>query len=188
LRHTGVSSSWVVWHVCLERYTRVLRKASFEFPIHFLKIYRDVATALDETDLPVYTTEHIGRAKWNKMLINLNNATLGLTGLASQEACAHPAARLWMANVWEEGRRVLQAAGIAYEGPPGMGPIEDRIRELRDATWAPDVPVDDELTGRSSLWQDLYHRCGAVEAEYLNGEIVRLGRQYNVPTPYNSLL
>src|SRR5205823_10547827 len=39
LRHTGVSSSWVVWHVCLERYTRVLRKASFEFPIHFLKIY-----------------------------------------------------------------------------------------------------------------------------------------------------
>src|SRR5712691_11929582 len=38
--HTGVSSSWVVWHVCLERYTRVLMKASLEFPIHFLKIYR----------------------------------------------------------------------------------------------------------------------------------------------------
>jgi 2-dehydropantoate 2-reductase len=29
---------------------------------------------------------------------------------------------------------------------------------------------------------------GEVEAEYLNGEIVRLGRQYGVPTPYNSLL
>jgi 2-dehydropantoate 2-reductase len=27
-----------------------------------------------------------------------------------------------------------------------------------------------------------------VEAAYLNGEIVRLGRQYGVPTPYNSLL
>jgi 2-dehydropantoate 2-reductase len=52
----------------------------------------------------------------------------------------------------------------------------------------PYVPVDDERTGRTSLWQDLYHRRGQVEAEYLNGEIVRLGHQYGVPTPYNSLL
>ena len=44
------------------------------------------------------------------------------------------------------------------------------------------------IGGRTSLWQDLYHRRGAVEAEYLNGEIVRLGHQYGVPTPYNSLL
>src|SRR5262249_23303547 len=41
--HTGVSSSWVVWHVCLERYTRVLMEASLEFPIHFLKIYSTAA-------------------------------------------------------------------------------------------------------------------------------------------------
>src|SRR5262247_295310 len=37
--HTGVSSSWVVWHVFFERYTRVLMEASPEFPIHILKIY-----------------------------------------------------------------------------------------------------------------------------------------------------
>ena len=147
-----------------------------------------VAAALEETDLPIYTTEHIGRAKWNKLLLNLNNATLGLTGLATQEATADAAVRLWMADVWEEGAGVLQAAGIAYEGPPGMGAIEDRICELRDSPTPPYMPVGDERTGRSSLWQDLYHRRGAVEAEYLNGEIVRLGRQYGVPTPYNSLL
>ena len=38
---------------------------------------RDVAAALEQTDLPVYTTEHIGKAKWNKMLINLNNLNPG---------------------------------------------------------------------------------------------------------------
>src|SRR5438309_6970358 len=37
--HTGVSSSWVVSQVCLERYTRVLMDASPEFPSHFLKSY-----------------------------------------------------------------------------------------------------------------------------------------------------
>ena len=31
-------------------------------------------------------------------------------------------------------------------------------------------------------------KAGEVEADYFNGEIVRLGRQHNVPTPYNSLL
>jgi 2-dehydropantoate 2-reductase len=93
-----------------------------------------------------------------------------------------------MADVYEEGARVLRAAGIAYEGPPGMGPIEDRIRELRDLATAPDVPQDEELQGRASLWQDLYHRRGEVEADYFNGEIVRLGQQHNVPTPYNRLL
>jgi len=107
------------------------------YPAGLSQAARDVAAALDKTDLPVYTTAHIDRAKWNKMLINLNNATMGLTGLASQEAGAHPEARAWMADVWDEGAGVLHAAGIAYEGPPGMGPIEDRVRELRDTNFAP---------------------------------------------------
>jgi 2-dehydropantoate 2-reductase len=158
------------------------------YPAGLSHTAHQVAAALDATDLPVYTTAHIGRAKWNKLLINLNNATLGLTGLTTQAAMADAATRLWMADVWEEGARVLQAADIAYEGPPGMGAIEDRIRELRDGTLPPSVPVDEADAGRTSLWQDLYHRRGHVEAEYLNGAIVRLGRQYGVPTPYNSLL
>lgn len=158
------------------------------YPEGLSQAAKDVAAALEKTDLPVYTTEHINKAKWNKMLINLNNATMGLTGFASQEARQDGEGRLWMADVWEEGARVLKAAGIEYEGPPGMGPIEERIAELRNATFETPVPVDEELKGRASLWQDLYHRRGEVEADYFNGEIVRLGRQHNVPTPFNGLL
>jgi 2-dehydropantoate 2-reductase len=90
--------------------------------------------------------------------------------------------------VYEEGARVLQAAGIPYEGPPGMGPIEDRIQELRDRHVDPEVPTDEERKGRASLWQDLYHQRGEVEADYFNGEIVNLGRQHHIPTPHCSLL
>jgi ketopantoate reductase len=79
-------------------------------------------------------------------------------------------------------------AGIAIEGPPDTGAVAERIRELRSAARLPRMPSDDELTGRASLWQDLYHRRGAVEADVLNGEIVRLGCRYNIPTPYNALL
>jgi 2-dehydropantoate 2-reductase len=158
------------------------------YPSGLSPVAEEVAAALEHTDLPIYTTEHIVAAKWNKLLLNLNNATMGVTGLASQEGWASPEARIWMAEVWEEGARVLQAAGIAYEGPPQMGAIEARIAELRQATVALEVPEAEELKGRSSLWQDLYHQRGKVEAAYFNGEIVALGRRHHVPTPYNEVL
>jgi 2-dehydropantoate 2-reductase len=147
-----------------------------------------VAAALDQTDLPVYTTHAIGRAKWYKLLLNLNTATLGLTGLATQEAAADAAARAWMADVWEEGVCVSQAAGRAYAGPAGLPTIEEHLQTLRLGAAPAEVPSAEDEKGRSSLWQDLYHRRGAVEADYLNGEIVRLGQHYGVPTPYNHLL
>ncbi len=158
------------------------------FPEGLNQAAKDVAAVLDTTDLSVYTTEHVSRAKWNKMLINLNNATMGLSGFSSHVARADAEARLWMADVYEEGVEVLREVGIQYEGPPGMGPIEDRIAELRNLDVKPDVPESEELKGRASLWQDLYHQRGEVEADYFNGEIVKLGREHNIPTPYSSLL
>lgn len=158
------------------------------YPAGLSQAAEDVAAALDATDLPIYTTEHIGQHKWHKLLLNLNNATLGLNGFSIQKGWAHAETRLWMADVWEEGARVLTAAGIAYEGPAGMETVADHIGALRQANTVPSVPVSEELQGQSSLWQDLYLRRGVVEADALNGEIVRLGRQYNVPTPYNSLM
>ncbi len=149
---------------------------------------REVAAALGKTDIPVYTTEKVQAAKWNKMLQNLNNATMGLTGLSGQEARSDREVRAWMADVYEEGVRVVRAAGIPYEGPPGVGPIEERIRELRSEAPGPAVPADEESKHYASLWQDLYHQRGEVEADYFNGEIVRLGRRHEVPTPYSSLL
>ena len=158
------------------------------FPRGLSQAAQDVAAALEQTDLPIYTTENITAAKWNKMLMNLNNATMGLTGMASQEARAHPETRLWLADVFEEGASVLNEVGIAYEGPPGMGAIEERIRELRNLDLKPEVPEDEELKSRASLWQDLYHQRGEVEADYFNGEIVRLGQEHHIPTPYSRVL
>ncbi len=158
------------------------------FPKGLSPAARDVAAAIGRTELPVYTTENVVAAKWNKMLQNLNNATMGLTGLSGQEARADADVRGFMADVYEEGARVVRAAGIAYEGPPGVGPIEERIRELRSPQSTAELPADEEARHYASLWQDLYHGRGEVEADHFNGEIVRLGRRHGVPTPYNGLL
>src|SRR3954452_16475505 len=44
--HTGVASSWIVWQIGYERYTRLLMEARPEFPIHFLKIYSFCSSGL----------------------------------------------------------------------------------------------------------------------------------------------
>ena len=43
--------------------------------------------------------------------------------------------------------------------------------------------------GRRQPLQELVHRgTGSIEADYLNGEIVLLGRLHDVPTPVNQVL
>jgi 2-dehydropantoate 2-reductase len=157
------------------------------WPTGLTEVAREVVQAIAKTDIPAYATEEIAVHKWNKMAINLNNATFGLLGLSGQEAQADPEVRAFLAEVYEEGVRVLRAAGIRFEGPPGSS-IEDRIRGLRGPATGVTVPADEEPRHRPSLWQDLYHGGGQVEADWFNGEIVRLGEAHAVPTPYNRLL
>ena len=40
----------------------------------------------------------------------------------------------------------------------------------------------------SSSWQSVLRGTGDVETDYLNGEIVALGRRYGVATPVNEVL
>jgi 2-dehydropantoate 2-reductase len=158
------------------------------WPAGLSDLDRAVVEAVGKTDIPAYATDEIAVHKWNKMVVNLNNATFGLLGLSGQEGWADPEVRAWMADVYEEGVRVLRAAGIRFEGPPGLGSVEKRIEALRGPAPAAAVPAEEEARHRPSLWQDLHHGTGQVEADWFNGEIVRLGRAHGVPTPCSSLL
>jgi 2-dehydropantoate 2-reductase len=111
----------------------------------------------------------IMRWKYAKLLMNLGNALEAVCGPVGDVA----AARLLRA----EGEAVLRAAGIDHASAE-----EDRQRRgdiLRIA------PVRGETRPGGSSWQSLSRRTGAVESDYLNGEIVLLGRLHGVPTPVN---
>ena len=51
-------------------------------------------------------------------------------------------------------------------------------------------PVPGSTMGRAggSTWQSLARGASTTEVDWLNGEIVLLGRLHGVPTPVNSLL
>jgi 2-dehydropantoate 2-reductase len=146
-----------------------------------------VKAAFDQTPLKAVVTEPIMELKWGKLLVNLNNATYGLIGLSVQEAMHSSEMRNLVADVVEEGLEVLAAAGIPYRELPDDPSPETIIRSLRKESFqAPEIPKEEEMLHWPSLWQDLFLRRGTVEAEYFNGEVVRLGKEVGKATPLNA--
>jgi 2-dehydropantoate 2-reductase len=108
------------------------------------------------------------RRKYAKLLMNLGNALEAACGASARSSALGVAARA-------EAVACFEAAGIDYASDE-----EDRARRGSLLT-----PV-----GRqgSSSWQSLARGTGSIEADYLNGEIVLLGRLWGVATPVNALL
>ncbi|OPC84406.1 hypothetical protein B4N89_28870 [Embleya scabrispora] len=106
--------------------------------------------------------------KYGKLVTNLGNAVEALCG---PNARGGNLDRLAM----DEARTVLFSAGIHAEFAPVSPLVQVR-------------PVGGERRPGGSSWQSLYRRTGGIETDYLNGEIVRLGRLHGVPTPVNAAL
>lgn len=79
-----------------------------------------------------------------------------------------------------EARAVLAATGEAV-----VGDEEESANRLR-AQIAPVPGAPGEMG--SSTYQSIARGTGSVETDYINGEIVRLGRVHGVPTPVNTAL
>lgn len=111
--------------------------------------------------------------KYGKLLSNLGNAVEALCG------SVRGAARELLDATVAEARGVLAAAGIAQV---------DRAEEERARAGFTLVELPGVPRGGGSSWQSLVRGAGSIEAAYLNGEIVLLGRLHGVPTPLNAAL
>ncbi|MGO9883392.1 MAG: ketopantoate reductase family protein [Solirubrobacteraceae bacterium] len=134
----------------------------------------EICDALAQSDLFSSPRADVMRFKYAKLLLNLGNAVDALCGRGerSDELTALAQA---------EGRAALTAAGIEYEA----GEVDDL-----EGRWER-IGVR-EIGGRkragSSSWQSLTRGTGAIETDYLNGEVVLVGRLHGVPTPVNAAL
>lgn len=132
-----------------------------------------IAAALSDSTMESVPRYDIMRWKYAKLLRNLGNAVDALCGPAGRSSKVTELAR-------QEGEACLLAAGIDYASDE-----EDRARRA-DRLHPTDVVGHDR--GGSSSWQSLARSQGSIEADYLNGEVVLLGRLHGVPTPVNELL
>ena len=113
------------------------------------------------------------RWKYRKLEVNLGNAADAVAGAAARSSPV-------VDRAVAEAEAVLDAAGI------------DRASEEEDMARRGDLlrmhAIDGDRWQGGSSWQSLARGAGSIETDYLNGEIVLLGRLHGVPTPVNELL
>jgi 2-dehydropantoate 2-reductase len=143
------------------------------YPTGIDQISEAVAADLRAATFSSYPVDDIRRWKHRKLLTNLGNAIEAVCGPHEREG---PLGDMLLA----EGESVLSAAGLEAATAE-----EDRIRRA-------DLLQLGEIAGQTrpggSSWQSLRRGTGDIETDYLNGEIVLLGRIHDVPTPANDLL
>jgi 2-dehydropantoate 2-reductase len=144
------------------------------YPAGSDELIEQVAAALSQSQFHSRVWPDVMRLKYAKLILNLGNAVGALC--AEDDRVGELRER-----VTAEGRAALDAAGIDHD--------DDGVDDLA-GRWA-QIGVSD-IDGRkragSSTWQSLARGTGAVETNYLNGEIVLVGRLHGVPTPVNAAL
>jgi 2-dehydropantoate 2-reductase len=132
-----------------------------------------VAAALREATYEARSHPEVMGPKARKLIGNLGNA---LDAITDGRGDSGP----YRAEIRAEGERCLEAAGHPLESENSF---RERCHARRGETALPEG-----ARNLGSSWQSLMRRQGSIETDYLNGEIVLLGRKHGIPTPFNAVL
>jgi 2-dehydropantoate 2-reductase len=134
-----------------------------------------LADACTRGGLPTQAVADARGPQWRKVIFNASTNPIGaLTGLTHGRVCENPPLRALVTSLVDEGKAVAAAQGIVLDADP---------EELIDHAARPDVAY----YHKASMLQDVEaHRL--TEIDYLNGGIVRFGKEHGVPTPHNAAI
>lgn len=130
-----------------------------------------VAQALQAANIAAFVTPSVMESKYGKLLLNLRNIV--------EAALGHNADHGRFPKILRaEAEAVLIAAGIRWRDVGAEDPRRDALMRQEP------VAGVDRIGGSST--QSLARDAGSIETDYLNGEIVLLGRLHGIPTPANA--
>ena len=134
-----------------------------------------LAEACTRAGLPTAAVADARGPQWRKLIFNAATNPVGaLTRLSHGRVCERPPLRRLVTGLVDEGKAVVSAQGIELDADP---------EELIDHAAKPEVAYDH----KASMLQDVEARR-ETEIDYLNGGIVRFGREHGVPTPLNEMI
>ena len=131
-----------------------------------------LADACTRAGMPTEAVADARGPQWRKLIFNAATNPIGaLTGLTHGRVCEDPALRALVSVLVDEGKAVAAAQRIELDEDP---------ETLIDYAARPDVAYDH----KASMLQDVEARR-ETEIDFLNGGVVRFGREHGVPTPLN---
>jgi 2-dehydropantoate 2-reductase len=134
---------------------------------------REIASDLQDAGFASRVDPDIMRWKYAKLLSNVGNAVEALLGPDAPGGGLVRRARA-------EALACYSAAGIRHATESEISERVAANEQLR--------PIRGRERLGGSSWQSLARGSGSIETDYLNGEIVLLGRLHGVSTPVNQVL
>jgi len=132
-----------------------------------------LAEACTRAGMPTAAVADARGAQWRKVIFNASTNPVGaLTGLTHGRVWELPHLRRLVTALVDEGKAVAAAQKIELGADP---------EELIEHAARPEVAYGH----KASMLQDVEARR-QTEVDYLNGGIVRFGREHGVPTPLNA--
>jgi 2-dehydropantoate 2-reductase len=143
-------------------------------PASFDEVQR-LADACTRAGMPTHAVADARGPQWRKVIFNASTNPIGaLTGLTHGRVCERPDLRALVSGLVDEGKAVAAAQQIELDADP---------EELIDHAAKPEVAYDH----KASMLQDVEARR-TTEIDFLNGGIVRFGREHGVPAPLNEAI
>ncbi len=130
-----------------------------------------LAEALEAANIAAFVSQDVMQSKYGKLLLNLSNILQAALGIDADYKHLEALLRA-------EAEAAYAAAGIPWLD---VGKADPRRAQLMNQK---PIPGIDSLG--SSTTQSLSRGGGSIETDYLNGEIVLLGRLHGVPVPANA--
>lgn len=127
-----------------------------------------IAVSLRRASYVVQLTDNVLAWKAAKLLWSVRNGLEVLTGTDEE----------LLGRLVDETQAVLAAAGIALADP-----VADRTEDVSGFGVVEGAEI---APGQQSTWQSFARHAGTSEVDFLNGEVVLLGRLHGVPTPANA--
>ena len=153
-----------------------------------------LTAALDGAGLQAQLFPNAAGMKWSKMLTNLiANATSAILDLPPVDIFANPDLYRIEIEQLRETLAVMQSQNIKIADLPGT-PVRLLAFAVRYLPLAISRPFLKKAVGGGrgakmpSFHIDLHHGRGKSEVDYLNGAVVRVGKESGVPTPVNQIL
>jgi len=150
----------------------------------------DVAHILNQV-VPTRVTDNIQGAHWLKLIVNLNNALPAITNFTMSEVYTNKPLRDLAVGLMREGLRVVDRANIRLESL-----LEVSIGLTKLINWMPAGMAGRIAAAKvrqlSTVWPlwgstlQSIQRGRPTEIDYLNGEIMELGKRYGEDTPLNT--
>jgi 2-dehydropantoate 2-reductase len=134
-----------------------------------------LADACTRGGMPTSAVADARGPQWRKVIFNASTNPIGaLSGLTHGRVCERPDLRALVSGLVREGKSVATALRIELDADP---------EALIDEAAKPEVAYDH----KASMLQDVEARR-QTEIDYLNGGIVRFGKEHGVQTPLNQAI